>query len=195
MGIGSKIVKGLELGKKSLMEIERAGLEVPKNVRFAEGSFRKFGGHGAVHGTDEIALEGILEKGLRAGSALDVTKGKEWASELPVMVSVPGAKKGRFIKHNKYFTSAENAPVSRVTVNLDEYVPRATFKVKQRIMKLAKKHPDVKFTVLNDHGPYVPEYDVEDVTRMYGKLEKMYKERDPELVETEKLIADIRASQ
>jgi len=150
-----------------------------KNVKFGTGSVKKFGGWGALHGTDVRNIEGILKKGLKPGSALDFNK--EWVEEYPVVMSIPTAEKGKYIEHNKYHTSAGTTPVKSVTVDMDHYEHRASGKIKEDIMRIAEENPKVKFNILNDAGEYKPRYTLDDAERLNTEMEKLLATTDPKV--------------
>uniref|UniRef100_A0A6M3KRG2 Large polyvalent protein associated domain-containing protein n=1 Tax=viral metagenome TaxID=1070528 RepID=A0A6M3KRG2_9ZZZZ len=175
------------LGFQQMYEKAMEKLRRTKNVSFRTGEIKRRGS-APLHGTDIDQVESILKNGLRAGSALDTTG--EWIGEYPVVVSVPGAQKGRYIEHNKFYENLDDAPVSRVTVDLEQYEHTAADKIKDQIADLAAKYPKVDFVVMNDPGVYKPHYTVEDLTKMYDEASALYKERNPKIDE---LRATIKA--
>jgi hypothetical protein len=100
-----------------------------------------------THGTFVENLDGILKKGLRRGSALDITPNKEWAKEYPVLLDVPSARPGRFIEHNKFYESANTALPSKVTVDLSQYTDIGAEEALGTINRLKKEHPKIKWYV------------------------------------------------
>lgn len=99
------------------------------------------------HGTDIDALPGILEEGLRYGSAIDVSKGFDWAGESPIQIILPSVRKGTRIEHNNYYKSGNVARAAKVIVDLDHYTESASASVKEQILALAEKHKDVEFVI------------------------------------------------
>lgn len=99
------------------------------------------------HGTDIDALPGILEEGLRYGSAIDVSKGFDWAGESPIQIILPSVRKGARIEHNNYYKSGNVARAAKVIVDLDHYTESASASVKEQILALAEKHKDVEFVI------------------------------------------------
>jgi len=177
---------------ESLNELEPAesgeevinNLKNIKNVKMTKGE-PKFGDSETLHGTDINNLEGILANGLKAGSAIG---GKDWAAESPVVVSVPTAKKGDYVAHNNYYKIKENAPVDKVTIDLDQYSDTVSEKVIAQVAELAKKYPKVKFTVLNIPEASKPKYTLKDMMDIDNKIVELYKAPNPELdaLKTEK---------
>ena len=101
----------------------------------------------AVHGTSLDNLDSILSGGLKRGSALDFTKGNQWASEYEAILSVPKARPGRYIEHNKFYESANKTMPTRVTVDLDVFTDQGADIALRQIDKLKKRFPSVKWTI------------------------------------------------
>lgn len=101
----------------------------------------------AAHGTDIDMLEGILQEGLKPGSAIDLTPDRGWAGEYPIQVEVIGAGKGRYVAHNNYWTSANKGTAKRVIVDLEQYTDAGAEDVLSRIDALKKRFPNIAFDV------------------------------------------------
>ena len=100
-----------------------------------------------AHGTDIDNLDGILSKGLRRGSALDMTPTREWTKEYPVILDVPKARAGKYIEHNKFYESANTAMPSRVTVDIEQYTSAGAEEALEKINLLKEQYPQVKWLV------------------------------------------------
>lgn len=100
-----------------------------------------------THSTDIEDLESILENGLSSGSALDLTKDKEWA-QTGVTVVVPTAKKGAKIEHNNYRMSSGISPVGRVIVDGTNYSKNLT----ERLTTIASRFPQTPIELIEDDG-------------------------------------------
>lgn len=174
---GQKLYSGVPLDKlytDTIEKIKRLG-----NITFNKGA-PKYLGSGPVHGTDVDMLPSILKEGLRPGSAIDL-KG-DWMEDYPVIVSVPEAIKGKYVEHNKYYESANTARPTKITVDLDQYIPSKIDEIRSQIADLAKENPGVKFQILNDPGKaYAPKYSVENLTDLYTKATEIYKKGTPEI--------------
>jgi hypothetical protein len=69
-----------------------------------------------THGTWIKNLKGILDNGLKAGSAIDYGCG--WSSEYPVILVLKNVERGAYISHNKYYVCANSPDIASVTLNL-----------------------------------------------------------------------------
>ncbi len=117
----------------------------PREGTVVKGATSK-GGVTPVHGTDIQDVEGILENGLKPGSAIDFTKDHSWAGEYPVTIEVPGASKAMsiYVPHNNYYTTSETLKSTKVTIDLDQYTSQGVDKALGIIDKIKAKYPDVK---------------------------------------------------
>ena len=121
-----------------------------------------------VHGTTLDRLDGILTKGLDKGSALDLTKGKSWASDYEVMVEVPTARTGEYIAHNKFFKSANIAKPTKVTIDLDFLSDAGAEEALEQIAKLKGKHPGIKWKIKGE-PPGADAVTVANVAKLYER--------------------------
>jgi len=101
----------------------------------------------AYHGTDIDALEGILEKGVHKGSAIDFTKDHSWSSEYPIQIELERAKKGTYIEHNKYYKLANDVKPSKIIIDLDQYTEAGAEDVLKKLDKFRKKYPKVNMII------------------------------------------------
>jgi hypothetical protein len=124
------------------------------------------------HGTDIDALPGILSGGLKPGSALDYTPGKEWVGEYPIKVTVPSAIRGNKIEHNNFFQSGNTARAARVEVDLSHYVGDAVENVRSQIEQLQKDYPNVEF-IVNEGKASKPRFQGTPVDRTAAVGSKM----------------------
>jgi antitoxin component HigA of HigAB toxin-antitoxin module len=100
-----------------------------------------------THGTDIDALEGILEEGLRPGTAMDFSVKREWSGESPIQVEVPKAIKGEYVAHNKYYKLRGGARATKVIVDLDAYTDIGAEKVLKTVETLKKKYPKIEWSI------------------------------------------------
>jgi hypothetical protein len=122
------------------IDIQEDGDLSPESIRAA--MFKS-----PTHSTDIESLEDILESGLRSGSALDLTKDKDWAG-VGVSVVLPTAKLGRKIEHNNYRESSGVAPVGRVIVDGTNY----NSDLRPRLERIASRFPFIPIEYILDDG-------------------------------------------
>ena len=121
--------------------VQAAGKALRKAPKAAARALKAF------HGTDIKDLETILTQGLREGSALDFSAGKEWAKEYPVVLGFKQAKKGRYVAHNNYYTSVERMYPSTISVDLDQYSSIGAEEALERVSRLKQQYPKIRWTI------------------------------------------------
>lgn len=148
--------EALAFGEANKAKTEFENIAVFERQKVYDDSVRGNWDKVAWHGTGIEELPEILSKGLNPGSALDFTPTKGWASEYPISVIVPSAKKGMKIEHNDYYKSSNTARVAKVIVDLEQYTEEAVGGVRSEIIKLSKQHPDVEFEIKGEPPLNVP---------------------------------------
>jgi len=100
------------------------------------------------HQMDIDDLENMLEDGVYENTAVDFDGTWTQERELPVIVSISGVSRGRFIEHNKYYRTRGVGRIAKVSIDLDMLIPEGKEKAVELIAKLRKSYPAVNFEVL-----------------------------------------------
>jgi len=142
--------QGFEENKKKVLSNKSWDI-APNNVipndDYPNESLRAAQFNVPTHSTDIDDVESILQNGLKHGSALDMTKDREWAGT-GVSLVVPFAKKGAKIEHNNYYQSSGVSAVGRVIIDQSNY----TNDLSEKAQELADKFPEVAIEIVNEDG-------------------------------------------